>query len=69
MIATITGVGVTCSLGASADAFEQALRRGRSGIAADPWGGDGPPFGAVIDGFTLAGALAARSALPRALLE
>ena len=69
MTAAVTGIGVICSLGEGRDAFEEALRQGRSGIAPDPWGTEGPPFGAVIEGFTLAGALAARAALPRRLLE
>lgn len=69
MTTVVTGVGVTCSIGSGVDDFEASLRRGCSGIVPDPWGSDGPPFGAVIDGFTLAGALEARSSLPRPLLD
>jgi len=65
----VTGMGVVCSIGLNAHSFAAALRQGCSGIAADPWGEEGPPFGATIRGFTLAGALAGRRALPEALLK
>ena len=68
MSVVVTGMGVVCSIGLDVRSFAAALRQGCSGIAADPWGEDGPPFGATIRGFTLAGALAGRRALPEALL-
>jgi malonyl-ACP decarboxylase len=61
-------MGVLCSIAADVDSFATALREGCSGIAADPWGEDGPPFGALIRGFELENALAGRH-LPASLLQ
>jgi malonyl-ACP decarboxylase len=68
MSVVVTGVGVVCSIAGDAPSFAAALRRGSCGITADPWGPDGPPFGARLVGFSLADALASRRALPPPLL-
>lgn len=67
--AVVTGMGVACSVATDVDSFAATLREGRSGIEQTPWGEEGPPFGAVIRGFTLADALAGRRALPEQLLR
>lgn len=64
----VTGMGIVCSVAADVDSFAAALREGFSGIQPSPRGTDGPPYGAVIRGFTLAGALANRT-LPEQLLQ
>jgi malonyl-ACP decarboxylase len=63
----VTGMGVVSSIGGDVASFSAALRRGDSGITTDPWGPEGPPFGAIVRGFTLRDALSARHGLPLAL--
>jgi malonyl-ACP decarboxylase len=65
----ITGMGIVCSLGLNVESVATALRQGKCGIRADPWGADGPPFAATLQGFSLADALAQRRALPHELLD
>jgi malonyl-ACP decarboxylase len=67
--AVVTGMGVICSIAPDVDSFSKALRLGCCGIEPNPWGEDGPPFGAVIRGFNYAAALANRKKLPEQLLE
>jgi malonyl-ACP decarboxylase len=65
----VTGIGVTCSISADVDSFAAALRQGRAGIEPNPWGEEGPPFGALIRGFALQASLARRRTLAEELLQ
>jgi malonyl-ACP decarboxylase len=66
----VTGLGIVCSIGADVDAFEAALRRGRSGIRpgrdAGADGAESPPS-AEIRGFDLATAVDGLGSLPAEL--
>ncbi|MBK7538134.1 MAG: polyketide beta-ketoacyl:ACP synthase [Myxococcales bacterium] len=65
----VVGLGAVSAAGVGVDALTATLREGTSRITAAPWGPDGPPFGAALPPLTMEGALAARGALPAALLE
>jgi malonyl-ACP decarboxylase len=65
----VTGMGIVCSVGHDVESVATALRLGACGIRADPWGPDGPPFAATLQGFSLADALSGRRGLPAELLE
>lgn len=69
MSVVVTGMGVVCSIGGDVPGLTAALRHGDLGIAPDPWGPEGPPFGATVRGFTLGDALSARRALPATLRD
>ncbi|MFD4987457.1 beta-ketoacyl synthase N-terminal-like domain-containing protein [Streptomyces sp. NPDC058374] len=67
----VTGTGVLCALGPDTAAFAEALRAGRSGVAARPGGtapgAPGPVLAADLRDFVFAEAVAARRHMPERL--
>lgn len=65
----IVGLGAIGAVGVGVEALGRALLDGRSAISAQPWGDDGPAYGAALPELALGEALAACAGAPTDLRQ